>query len=161
MHVFPDQQAAFYCSSTLALSIARKPMASMGYCPTGQLFEAAACGVPIVSDDWEGVHNFFEPGREIMILHTPQDSLVAMSMSRSTLEKMGRAAKERVLAEHTAKHRAQALLDILSASATEQVVVPDTKSASRSLGTSAVPVTLGVSRAPETIPLERASMKGA
>jgi spore maturation protein CgeB len=163
MHVFPDQQAAFYCSSQLTLSIARKPMSAMGHCPSGQLFEAAACGVPIISDDWRGVTEFFEPGREILIVHTPQDALVALSLSPSTLEKMGQAAKERALAEHTAKHRAHQLLEILSSSA-ETVVVPETvpAMAGRGLGTSAVPVNLGVpARVPDPLPSERASMKGA
>src|SRR5205085_9712211 len=66
-HVAPAAHAAFFCSSLLTLNITRGAMARMGYCPSGRLFEAAACGVAIVSDEWAGLEEFFEPGVEIVV----------------------------------------------------------------------------------------------
>ena len=57
--------------SKLTLNVTRAAMAEMGYCPSGRLFEAAACGTPIVSDWWEGLDHFFEPGKEILVAKSP------------------------------------------------------------------------------------------
>ena len=54
-HLPPAEHPAFYSSSRLTLNVTRRAMAAMGYCPSGRLFEAAACGAPILSDDWEGL----------------------------------------------------------------------------------------------------------
>ncbi|HCC57591.1 MAG TPA: glycosyltransferase [Solibacterales bacterium] len=62
-HVPPAAHPAFYCSSDFTLNITRRAMRAMGYCPSGRLFEAAACGVPILTDTWEGLEEFFTPGR--------------------------------------------------------------------------------------------------
>jgi len=61
-HVAPPEHSAFYSSSPLTLNVTRASMASMGYCPSGRLFEAAACGTAVLSDWWEGLDAFFEPG---------------------------------------------------------------------------------------------------
>lgn len=58
-HVPPAEHPAFYCSSKLTLNVTRKAMADMGYCPSGRLFEASACRVPILSDNWPGLDLFF------------------------------------------------------------------------------------------------------
>ena len=63
-----EEHPAFFCSSRLTLNVTRKAMADMGYCPSGRLFEAAACGVPVLSDTWEGFDTFFEPGAEVLIV---------------------------------------------------------------------------------------------
>src|SRR5262249_55730903 len=57
-HVPPPQHPAFYSSSKLTLSVTRAAMVEMGYCPSGRLFEAAACETPVVSDNWEGLDKF-------------------------------------------------------------------------------------------------------
>jgi spore maturation protein CgeB len=97
---------AFYCSSAATLNVTRQAMAAMGFCPSGRLFEAAACGVPVISDAWEGLDEFFEPGREILVAHGPDDVLAALDRPRGELAAIGRAARERVLADHTAEQRA-------------------------------------------------------
>src|SRR5205085_9249268 len=66
-HVAPAYHPAFFSSSRLTLNVTREPMAATGYCPSGRLFEAAACGAPILSDEWAGLDHFFEPGREILV----------------------------------------------------------------------------------------------
>jgi spore maturation protein CgeB len=90
-------------------------MAVMGYCPSGRLFEAAACGCPILSDEWEGIDVFYEPGREILMAGSTADALAAMDVSDAELRRIAAAARERTLAEHTADHRAAELERALSA----------------------------------------------
>jgi spore maturation protein CgeB len=112
-HVPPAGHCAFYCSSPLTLNVTRRPMAEMGYCPSGRFFEAAACGVPVLSDVWEGLDEFFEPGREILLARTTEDAIAALDRSPEELQRIGRAARERVLAEHTSEIRARQLESIL------------------------------------------------
>jgi spore maturation protein CgeB len=106
-HTPPDAHPAFYCSSAVTLNVTRGPMADMGYCPSGRLFEAAACGTPILSDTWEGLDQFFEPGREILLARTTDEALDAIDRSSDDLARIGAAARERVLAQHTAASRAE------------------------------------------------------
>lgn len=114
-HVPPAGHPDFYCSSALTVSVTRAPMARMGYCPSGRLFEAAACGVPVLCDWWEGLDRFFEPGREILIARSADEALDIMRRPAADLARVGRAARKRVLAEHTAAARARALMRILEA----------------------------------------------
>lgn len=116
-HVPPPQHPAFYCSSDLTLSVTRAAMAEMGYCPSGRLFEAAACGTPIVSDYWEGLEDFFEPGREILVASTADEVQDALSLGKEELRRIGEAGRRRVLAEHTADHRGAELLSLLEVAA--------------------------------------------
>jgi spore maturation protein CgeB len=116
-HVPPAEHPAFYSSSRATLNVTRAAMASYGFCPSGRLFEAAACQTPIVSDQWEGLDQFFEPGRELVIANSSFDVIEALSRSDEDLLRIGRAAQERVLAEHTACHRSCELLQHLEAAA--------------------------------------------
>jgi spore maturation protein CgeB len=112
-HLPPADHAAFYASSPLTLSITRAPMAKLGYCPSGRLFEAAACGVPVLSDSWEGLEEFFTPGEEVLVARSRDDTLDALSLGPGLLAAIGRRARERALAEHTAERRALDLERIL------------------------------------------------
>ena len=71
-HLPPHQHPAFYCGQRFTLSVTRAEMVSAGYSPSVRLFEAAACGVPIVSDRWSGLETFFAPGREILVVDRPR-----------------------------------------------------------------------------------------
>jgi spore maturation protein CgeB len=112
-HLPPSEHPAFYCSSPLTLNVTRAPMAAMGWCPSGRLFEAAACGTPVVSDAWAGMETFFRPGEEILVARNPSEVVDALSRSPQELERIGRAARERALADHTADRRARELIDLL------------------------------------------------
>lgn len=116
-HVPPRRHPAFYSSSRMTLSVTRAAMVEMGYCPSGRLFEAAACETPVVSDYWEGLEDFFEPGREILVAKSASEVVDALALSRDELRRIGTAARERVLAEHTADHRGQQLLALLEVAA--------------------------------------------
>jgi spore maturation protein CgeB len=105
-HVAPPDHPAFYSSSRLTLNVTRGAMAEMGYCPSGRLFEAAACGTPILTDWWDGLGEFFDVGSQILVARTAEEAVAALCLAREELEKISRAARERTLAEHTAERRA-------------------------------------------------------
>jgi len=112
-HLPPAEHPAFYASSRLTLNVTRAPMAMLGYCPSGRLFEAAACGVPILSDAWEGLEEFFVPGDEILVAHASPDTIEALQRDDGELARVARAARERVLSDHTAERRATELVGLL------------------------------------------------
>jgi spore maturation protein CgeB len=113
-HVAAPDHPSFYASARLTLNVTRQVMAACGWCPSGRLFEAAACGTPIVSDWWEGLDEFFEPECEIIVVRTSEDILAVLERSDSELARIGAAARERVLARHTAERRAAELERVLS-----------------------------------------------
>ena len=114
-HVAPADHPAFFASARLTLNVTRGAMAALGHCPSGRLFEAAASGVPVVSDVWAGIDAFFEPGREILLARSPDDVVAALSLSDAELDVIAATARERVLAEHTAGRRAVELVAALEA----------------------------------------------
>ena len=120
-HLPPSEHAAFFSSSRLTLNVTREPMARLGFCPSGRLFEAAACGAALISDSWHGLEEFFEPGKEIIIAKNRQDVLAALDRSDTELRAIGQAAQRRVLSEHTAAHRARELEELLLQSSRQTV----------------------------------------
>jgi spore maturation protein CgeB len=116
-HLPPPEHPAFYSSSALTLNVTRGAMARMGYCPSGRLFEAAACGTPIISDCWEGLDEFFLPNEEILIAKTSDDVVQALNLDESELIALAQASQERTLTSHTAAHRADELVRCIEASA--------------------------------------------
>lgn len=114
-HVPPPEHPAFYSSSKATLNVTRGAMASFGYCPSGRLFEAAACETPTVSDSWEGLSEFFEPGKEILVASSPEDVVNAIELDRGELRQIGKAARERVLGAHTAEHRSSEFVNLVEA----------------------------------------------
>jgi spore maturation protein CgeB len=105
-HLPPADHPAFYASSRLTLNVTRRAMKRMGYCPSPRLFEAAACGAPVLSDEWEGLGDFFTPGREILTAGDSADAAAALDAPDEVLARVARAARERALDEHTADRRA-------------------------------------------------------
>jgi spore maturation protein CgeB len=113
-HVSPDYHPGFFSSSRLTLNVTRGAMAATGYCPSGRLFEAAACGAPVLSDAWPGLEQFFEPGREILVARSSEEAAAAIERPDDDLRRIARRARERVLAEHTADRRAAELEHFLT-----------------------------------------------
>lgn len=105
-HVPPPEHPSFYCSSAFTLNVTRGAMKEMGWCPSGRLFEAAACAVPVISDWWEGLGDFFEPGSEIVIARDTKDVVDALGMDSSQRIKIGKLARERALGVHSSEARA-------------------------------------------------------
>ena len=112
-HLAPASHPAFYCSSRLTLNVTRGSMAETGYCPSGRLFEATACGAPVLSDYWIGLEQFFEPGSEILLAANTEEALAALDRSPEALARIGQAAREHTLAKHTSAIRALELERIL------------------------------------------------
>jgi spore maturation protein CgeB len=105
-HLPPCEHPQFFSSSRATLNVTREAMARMGWCPSGRLFEAAACGTPVLSDSWDGLDSFFAPGGEILVVHDEADVLAALDLTDAELARIGGAARERVLSEHTSARRA-------------------------------------------------------
>lgn len=114
-HLPPAEHASFYSSARMTLNVTRAAMAAMGWCPSGRLFEAAACGVPILSDDWDGLDSFFEPEREILVAHDTEEAIRALTLSDTELAAIARRARERVLDEHGADRRSREMVATLEA----------------------------------------------
>src|SRR5581483_926732 len=106
VHLNPRWHARFYSSARLTLNVTRREMVIAGYSPSVRLFEAAACGATIVSDNWPGLDSFFTPGREILLPTDSSDVVRYLGLSDSELRRIGEAAQQRVLAEHTSEVRA-------------------------------------------------------
>lgn len=108
-HIAPADHPAFYSSSRVTLNITREGMARYGYCPSGRFFEAAACGTPLITDWWNGLHTFFDDD-EIFVAHDSHHVLEALAVSDEQLERVARRARQRTLNEHTGDRRAEQLL---------------------------------------------------
>jgi spore maturation protein CgeB len=114
-HVPPGEHPAFYASQRLTLNLTRRDMIEWGWSPSVRLFEAAACGVPIISDWWEGLDRFFVPGSEILVAASAGEVVELLaSLSPQELERIGAAGRGRVLRAHTAEHRARELEELVA-----------------------------------------------
>jgi spore maturation protein CgeB len=109
-HLPPSEHRTFYNSQAWTLNVTRADMARVGYSPSVRLFEAAACGIPIISDPWPGLGGMFQIGSEIVLARSTAETLDYL---RSVPEKerrlIGERARARVLAEHTSERRAEQL----------------------------------------------------
>lgn len=109
-HVAPDRHASFYAGQRFTLNITRADMARMGHSPSVRLFEAAACGVPIISDPWPGLETIFVPGKHILVARSASDVLGYLyDLPEWEHRQLAARARDHVLARHTAAHRAVAL----------------------------------------------------
>ena len=119
-HIAPPDHPALYSSSRLTLNVTRRAMAQAGHCPSGRLFEAAACGTPIVTDCWDGLETFFQPGEEILVADQTADVLAALELTDDQLARIARRARERAIQEHCAARRARELEVILESVAADE-----------------------------------------
>jgi spore maturation protein CgeB len=115
-HLPPAEHPSLFCSSSWTLNITRGAMATVGYCPSGRMFEATACGTPVITDWWEGLDAFFEPSRELLVARRTADVLAALDMPQDERARIGAAGRERTLDCHTAAVRAGELERLLEPS---------------------------------------------
>jgi len=109
-HLAPAEHRDFYNRQRFTLNLTRADMIAAGYSPSVRLFEAAACGTPIISDYWEGLDTLFELGSEILVARSGEEMLGYLrEISPARAVEIGQAARRRVLAQHTAAHRAAEL----------------------------------------------------
>lgn len=110
-HLPPVEHRRFYNRQRFTLNVTRADMIAAGHSPSVRLFEAAACGTPILSDRWAGIDTLFTPGLEILLADGPDDVLHALTaIDEPTRRAIGEAARQRVLSSHTAAHRARELV---------------------------------------------------
>ena len=113
-HAPPHEHPALYASQRYTLNVTRADMIRAGYSPSVRLFEAAACGTPIISDWWPGLDELFQPDSEIIIARSAEDVLRALrEIPETTRRLIGERARSRVLQGHTGRHRAAELLGYL------------------------------------------------
>ena len=107
VHLSPGEHRRFYSRLRYTLNVTREDMVRAGYSPSVRLFEAAACGTPIISDNWRGLDELFTPGVEILLSALPADTLSCLrEIPEGERREIGARARRRVLAEHTSAHRA-------------------------------------------------------
>jgi spore maturation protein CgeB len=107
IHLAPGEHRRFYNSLRFTLNVTRADMVKAGYSPSVRLFEAAACGTPIISDTWKGLDRFFTPGVEILLSKHARGTLrYLQDIDDDARREIGERARARVLAAHTAAHRA-------------------------------------------------------
>ncbi|ACA16163.1 conserved hypothetical protein [Methylobacterium sp. 4-46] len=123
-HLPPAEHPAFFASSRFTLNVTRQAMAAMGWCPSGRLFEAAACGTPLITDEWEGLDAFFAPGREIVVARTTAEAVAALDMDEAERRALAARARERTLDEHASARRARTLVAALEQAASARGAVP-------------------------------------
>jgi spore maturation protein CgeB len=105
--ISPQKRRAFYNSQRFALDIVPPDVFAMGYSPSARLFEAIACGTPVITEFWQGLDTFFTPDEEILVSHSPDETLIYLEeISEVDRRRLSYRARERVLARHTTRHRA-------------------------------------------------------
>jgi spore maturation protein CgeB len=106
-HIEPAAHPRFYGRQAYTLNLTRSSMIDAGYSPSVRLFEAAACGCPIISDWWEGLDRFFRVGEEILVAESSERIIEYLfDFPVGARQALANKARARVLAEHTAAHRA-------------------------------------------------------
>jgi len=115
-HVPPADHPAFYCAQRFTLNVTRADMRRAGWSPSVRLFEAAACGVPVISDRWPGIEDIFVPGEEILLATSADDVLLFMDrLHADEAQAIGQRARKRVLEEHAAERRVEQLEQLVQA----------------------------------------------
>ncbi|MGY3454217.1 CgeB family protein [Bradyrhizobium sp. USDA 4353] len=111
-HLAPRQHAEFFSAQRFTLNVTRADMRALGFSPSVRLFEAAACGTPVLSDHWPGLETIFVPNSEILVVSTPQDvTSILREMPEDTRLGIAERASRRVRRDHTPDHRARQLED--------------------------------------------------
>ncbi|WP_437912629.1 glycosyltransferase [Sorangium sp. So ce302] len=114
-HVYTADHNAFNASARAVLNVARDSMASVGFSPATRVFEAAGAAACLVTDAWEGIELFLEPGREVLVARSGDDVVeILRALTHERARAIGRAAKQRVLAGHTYAERARQVEALLA-----------------------------------------------
>ncbi len=129
-HLPPPEHPGFYAAQRFTLNLTRADMVAAGWSPSVRLFEAGACGTPVVSDWWQGLDEFFKPGEELVVARSGQDVADCLThMTEPERGRLGRAARARVLEAHTADIRARELARYVEEAASRRGVLtnPDAR----------------------------------
>ncbi|MDQ6759310.1 MAG: glycosyltransferase [Acidobacteriota bacterium] len=114
-HLYTADHNAFNCTPRVVLNISRESMARYGFSPATRVFEAAGAGACIITDYWEGIDQFLEPMREVLVAQNGAEVAELIHLlSPERAKEIGQAARKRVLAQHTYAHRAAQVDEILT-----------------------------------------------
>jgi len=114
-HLYTADHNAFNCTPRAVLNISRESMARYGFSPATRVFEAAGAGACMITDHWEGIELFLEPGRECLVARDGEGvAALLQGLSPERAREIGDEARERILAEHTYAHRAAQLDELLN-----------------------------------------------
>jgi spore maturation protein CgeB len=123
-HVAPVDHAAFYAAQRFTLNITRTAMVEAGWSPSVRLFEAAACGIPIISDRWNGLTELLPEYEAILIADSTESVVAALTgVAESDRQRIGQGARSIVLNNHTGTARARELLRHLKATQEEKAIL--------------------------------------
>jgi spore maturation protein CgeB len=121
-HIYCRDHNAFNCTPRAVININRDSMASAGFSPPTRIFEAAGAGACLIVDAWDGIEQFLEPGREVLVAHDGEEVARHLrALTHHTSQKIGWAALRRVRAEHTYGHRARKVEAVLEGRQTEEM----------------------------------------
>lgn len=127
-HLPPTEHASFYGRQRFTLNVTRADMVAAGWSPSVRLFEAAACGTPVVSDAWPGLGELFPEGEAIVIARSTEDVVqLLQGASAERRSALSEAARQIVLAEHTGVARARELVEALLAAQRDRSVARPVK----------------------------------
>ena len=116
-HVYTADHNAFNCTPRAVLNISRESMARYGFSPATRVFEAAGASACLITDHWEGIETFFEPGREVLVAHSGAEVAgIVNDLTEADAREIGAASYRRVLADHTYAQRARQAHAILTGS---------------------------------------------
>jgi spore maturation protein CgeB len=106
-HVYTADHNGFNGTPAAVLNISRDSMARYGFSPATRVFEAAGAGACLITDAWEGLETFLEPGRDVLVAHDGDEVARHMqNLTPASARAIGAAARRRVLESHTYAHRA-------------------------------------------------------
>lgn len=122
-HVYTADHNAFNASPCAVLNISRESMARYGFSPATRVFEAAGAGACLITDAWEGLEQFLDPGREVLVARNGEEVAAhVQALTPAQARALGDAALRRVLAEHTYGHRAAQVMAVLDNAAVESAL---------------------------------------
>ena len=106
-HVPTHKHNAINCSAAMVMNINRSSMAAYGYAPPTRVFEVAGAGACMLCDEWPGIEEFFEPGKEILVIDSAEEVVAAMALhDEASRKQIGEAFQARALRDHTYAQRA-------------------------------------------------------
>jgi spore maturation protein CgeB len=115
-HVYTAAHNAFNSTPMAVLNVCRESMARCGYSPPTRLFEVAGAAGCLITDAWDGIEHFLEPGRECLVANDGDEVGEQLRhLTRAEAKEIGQAALRRILGEHTYAHRATELESLLQA----------------------------------------------
>ncbi|MEO5373931.1 MAG: glycosyltransferase [Alphaproteobacteria bacterium] len=124
-HLPPGEHRGFYCAQRYTLNVTRDEVVRTGWSPGTRLFEAAACGAPVITDWWDGLDTIFVPGREILVVNSSEEVVTILrDLPDERRIEIGAAGRRRVLMAHTAAHRARELESHLAEAVERRRITP-------------------------------------